>query len=160
MPSPEPAKHRKNIKCPHRNQQTRLREHWSDLTGKLAIKHPSEPRPRLTTSPGLTSTTAPPDLTSTLQARSDLASQRASTPGKLHRLHEHQPAKLPTIAASSIIFTSTDQPSCQPRLGPKPFFFSSIEGILVTLQPQNDIVCPFPSILMVLPNGGGQIVRN
>jgi hypothetical protein len=25
---------------------------------------------------------------------------------------EHQPAKLPTIAASSIVFTSTDQPSC------------------------------------------------
>jgi hypothetical protein len=38
--------------------------------------------------------------------------------------------------------------------------FSSEDGIFVTMQPQNDVVLPIPSILMVLFNGGGQIVRN
>jgi hypothetical protein len=40
------------------------------------------------------------------------------------------------------------------------FFFNSKESILVTLQSQNDIVLGFPSILIVLPNGGGQTVRS
>ena len=39
-------------------------------------------------------------------------------------------------------------------------FSSSKEGILVTLQPQNDVILGFPSILMVLPNRGSQIVRD
>jgi hypothetical protein len=38
--------------------------------------------------------------------------------------------------------------------------FSSEEGIFVTIQPQNDVILPILSILTVLSNGGGQIVRN
>jgi hypothetical protein len=45
----------------------------------------------------------------------------------------------------------------------KGFFFNLIffskDGILVTLQPQSDVVFPFPSVLTVPPNEVGQIAR-
>jgi hypothetical protein len=162
MPSPEPANSSsRSLVRPHRR-----RYHWSDLTGEPEIRHPGEPRPCLTTSPGLTSTKAPPyppaprehDQTLPANRRSDalaspdLASQQASAPDMLHRLHEHRPAKSKTqtspanqrsdAPASPFVADHYNSSSRalvlelakRRRKGCRYSLFKTSEGILVTLQ--------------------------